>query len=141
MAKSAPPTVHTVFTRTSATYDAARAKLIPPYDRFYSTAVGLLPFDPANQVRILDLGAGTGLLSAFIREKFPNAPLDLVEIAYSMLDRARQRLGTDRTTYAVSDCASHPLEGHWHAIVSALSIHHLSAPSQRDLFRHIYSAL
>src|ERR1700751_2722618 len=111
MAKSAPPTVHTVFTRTSATYDAARAKLIPPYDRFYSTAVGLLPFDPANQVRILDLGAGTGLPPPFTREKFPNQHPPLVHTAPSMPARPRQRLGTDRTTYAVSDYASHPLEG------------------------------
>lgn len=141
MRNFAPPTAHTVFTQTAATYDAARAKLIPPYDRFYSTAVGLLLFDPADQVRILDLGAGTGLLSAFIREKFPTAHLHLVDITDSMLDLARQRLGTDRTTYAVSDYASQPIDGKWHAVVSALSIHHLGHPSKRDLFRHIYSAL
>lgn len=141
MRKPAPPTAHTVFTRTSATYDAARAKLIPPYDRFYSTAVSLLPFDPDAEIRILDLGAGTGLLAAFIREKFPNAHLHLVDIADSMLDLARQRLRSDRTTYSISDYASQPIEGQWHAIVSALSIHHLIDPSKRDLFRRIYSAL
>jgi tRNA (cmo5U34)-methyltransferase len=131
----------TVFDRSSATYDAARVKLIPPYERFYSTAVALLPFNPDSEIRILDLGAGTGLLSAFIREKFPNAHLHLVDLSDAMLERARQRLGANRSTYAVSDYGSGPIEGQWDAIVSALSIHHIPDPAKRALFPRIYTAL
>jgi tRNA (cmo5U34)-methyltransferase len=135
------PSAQTVFDRTAATYDDARAKLIPLYDRFYSTTVALLPFNPAAEIRILDLGAGTGLLSAFIREKFPNAHLRLVDIAEAMLNRARQRLGSENVEYTVSDYGSQPIEGQWNAIVSALSIHHLTDPAKQDLFRRIYAAL
>ena len=135
------PTAETVFNRTAATYDAARAKLIPPYERFYSTAVALLPFASEAEIRILDLGAGTGLLSAFVREQFPNARLRLVDIADSMLDRARQRLGAERIEYVVSDYGSQPIDGEWDAIVSALSIHHLTDESKRSLFPRIHSAL
>ncbi len=137
---------HTVFFNTAATYDKTRAKLIPPYDRFYSTAVSLIPFEPESPIRVLDLGAGTGLLSAFVRDRFPNAHLHLIDLAPSMLDRARQRLGTRNITYAVSDYGSQPLprpiRGHqWHAIVSSLSIHHLADSAKQSLFRYIYSAL
>ena len=142
-------TAQTVFHSTAATYDAARARLIPPYDRFYATAVSLIPFAPDSPIRILDLGAGTGLLSAFIRERFPNAHLHLVDLVPSMLDRARQRLGDNNITYTAADyaagCDTDPLrsspEGPFHAIVSALSIHHLTDPAKQQLFRRIHSAL
>lgn len=140
-----PSTAQTVFHRTAATYDAARARLIPCYDRFYATAVSLIPFAPDEPIRILDLGAGTGLLSAFIRERFPNAHLHLVDLVPSMLDRARQRLGENNITYSAADYATEPLpaspHGPWHAIVSALSIHHLTDEAKQQLFRRIHSAL
>jgi len=130
-----------VFDQTAATYDAARAKLIPPYERFYSTAVELLPFDREAEIRALDLGAGTGLLSAFVREQFPNARLQLVDMTESMLDRARQRLGSERVEYVISDYGAQPMSGEWDAIVSALSIHHLTDEAKRGLFPRIYTAL
>jgi tRNA (cmo5U34)-methyltransferase len=135
------PSARTVFDRASATYDAARSKLIPPYERFYSTAVTLLPFEPDSEIHVLDLGAGTGLLSAFVREKFRNAQLYLVDLSDLMLDRARQRLGTNRVEYAVCDYASEPIQGQWDAIVSALSVHHIADPAKRALFPRIYAAL
>jgi tRNA (cmo5U34)-methyltransferase len=140
-----PSTAHTVFHRTAATYDAARARLIPCYDHFYATAVSLIPFAPDAPIRILDLGAGTGLLSAFIRERFPSAHLHLVDLVPSMLDRARQRLGDNNITYSAADYATAPLpvspDGPWHAIISALSIHHLTDEAKQQLFRRIHSAL
>ncbi|MGH9588320.1 MAG: class I SAM-dependent methyltransferase [Acidobacteriaceae bacterium] len=131
----------TVFERTAATYDASRERLIPPYERFYGTAVALLPFKREAEIRMLDLGAGTGLLSAFVRERFPKARLTLVDIAESMLERARQRLGNDGAEYAVYDYGSEGISGEWDAVVSALSIHHLKDEAKRDLFRRIHAAL
>jgi tRNA (cmo5U34)-methyltransferase len=135
------PNAKAVFDQTAATYDAARARLIPPYERFYSTAVELLPFDGEAEIRVLDLGAGTGLLSAFVRERFPNARLRLVDMTESMLERARQRLGQERVDYVLSDYGTEPIRGEWDAIVSALSIHHLTDEAKRGLFPRIHAAL
>jgi tRNA (cmo5U34)-methyltransferase len=133
--------VQSVFDRTSATYDAARARLIPPYEHFYRVAVELLPFEASASPQILDLGAGTGLLSAFIRDRFSTAHLHLVDIATTMLEQARVRLGSENIEYALSDYGVEPITGGWDAIVSALSIHHLSDDAKRDLFHRAYSAL
>ncbi len=135
------PSAQSVFNRTAATYDAARARLIPPYDRFYATAVALLPFERSAEIRVLDLGAGTGLLSAFIREQFPNARLMLVDVSESMLERARRRLGNKRAGFAVYDYGRMPFIGEWDAIVSAHSIHHLEDDAKRSLFRRVHDAL
>ena len=52
--------------------DRARRKLVPCFDDFYRTALELLPFAPDASFEVLDLGAGTGLLSAMIAAAFPN---------------------------------------------------------------------
>jgi tRNA (cmo5U34)-methyltransferase len=74
------------FDRAAPGYDAARRKLVPCFDKFYGWAVGLLPFWGADPIRVLDLGAGTALLSAWILDAFPNAQLRLVDISAPMLD-------------------------------------------------------
>jgi tRNA (cmo5U34)-methyltransferase len=133
--------VEAVFTRTAATYDEARAKLIPCYSDFYGTAVKLLPFSTAEPVHILDLGAGTGILSAWIRQRFPVAELRLVDFSEAMLSQARERLGGEHVEFELSDFTRDPLHGPCDAIVSALAIHHLPDEAKRKLFFSVFSAL
>src|SRR5436305_994263 len=85
-----------VFNNTAATYDADRAKLIPCFNRFYQVAVSLIP---ATADHILDLGAGTGLLSAFVRARFPDAYLHMIDNSEPMLAKARERLQGDQETH------------------------------------------
>ena len=128
-----------VFDRTAATYDADRAKLIPCFEPFYRWAVDLIPPTALN---ILDLGAGTGLLSAFVRERFPKANIRLMDNSEPMLARARERLGDDpRVTYDVGDYTVSPLGTGLDAIVSALSIHHLKDAAKKSLFPRLQGAL
>ncbi len=72
--------------------DRARRKLVPCFDDFYRTALELLPFAPDAHFEVLDLGAGTGLLSAMIAAAFPKARLTLFDLTPEMLMIARARL-------------------------------------------------
>src|SRR5271167_4060784 len=83
--------VKDAFGLTAREYDRARRQLVPCFDDFYRSAVEALPFAPNAAPEILDLGAGTGLLSGFIAAAFPHARLTLLDIAPEMLDRARER--------------------------------------------------
>ena len=83
------------------TYDRASRKLVPCFDDFYRTALDLLPFAPDARFEVLDLGAGTGLLSAMIAEMFPKAQLTLFDLTPEMLTIARQRLEATRQTRAL----------------------------------------
>ncbi|MFO1105495.1 MAG: class I SAM-dependent methyltransferase [Amaricoccus sp.] len=136
-------TVSSTFDRHAADYDAMRRRLIPCFDAFYGTLIALLAeagLPPAP--RILDLGAGTGLLSALVLERFPDAALHLVDASPGMLDRARQRFaGRTGIGFAVADMAGTDLGGPWDAIVSALAIHHLDDAGKRALFGRIRRAL
>jgi tRNA (cmo5U34)-methyltransferase len=91
---------------------------------------------------ILDIGAGTGLLSTFLLEKFPDARLTLMDISENMLDEARKRFATrSGTEYVVCDYSRSELGGPYDIICSALSIHHLLPEDKCRLFQRIFSAL
>ena len=123
-------------------YDESRRRLIPCYDLFYATAAELA----ARTVKttsplILDLGAGTGLLSEFIMQKFPSASLNLLDESAEMLSKAQLRLEKYNPKIFVQPMTTPLPIGGVHAIISSLAIHHLTDEDKRDLFRRIFQAL
>jgi tRNA (cmo5U34)-methyltransferase len=120
-------------------YDAPRRRLVPDFDRFYGTAAELVAGLGLAEPEVLDLGAGTGLLSAAVREAVPGARLTLLDGAAPMLAVARQRLGDAPTL--VADLTDELPAGPFDAVVSALAIHHLDDAATRDLFRRIRAVL
>ncbi len=132
--------VKSVFDGAASIYDQTRRQLIPCFDLFYSTAVELVPED-AKQV--LDLGAGTGLLSSLVLDHCPSAVVTLADISTEMLEQARNRLRAyeSRCVFAAGDYQAGLPEGPFDAVVSALSIHHLEAAAKRSLFQRIFERL
>jgi tRNA (cmo5U34)-methyltransferase len=121
-------------------YDAERRRLLPCFDAFYAAAVEAVGLVGRPPRRVLDLGAGTGLLAGFVAHAFPAAELTLLDGAAAMLAQARERLG-ERASYVLGDLAGPLPEGPWGAVVSALAIHHLDDPGKRDLFARLRAAL
>jgi tRNA (cmo5U34)-methyltransferase len=136
MTDSAPAT----FDAHAADYDAPRRRLIPPFDAFYGTAVDALELLGRPPRRVLDLGAGTGMLAARVAARYPDAELVLTDGAPAMLEQARDALG-DRAEIHVADLADPLPGGGFDAVVSALAIHHLDDAGKRDLFARVRAAL
>jgi tRNA (cmo5U34)-methyltransferase len=124
-------------------YDRARRKLVPCFDDFYRTALELLPFAPADRFELLDLGAGSGLLSAMIAEAFPKARLTLFDVTPEMLMIARQRLKPlgKRVKFVTADFAAAAPSKSYDAVVSALALHHLPDSGKRHLFADVFKYL
>ncbi|MEA5098756.1 MAG: class I SAM-dependent methyltransferase [Burkholderiaceae bacterium] len=131
------------FDASASTYDGTRRQLIPCFDEFYGSALALMPFRPEDRFRVLDLGAGTGLFSALVLDRFPKAQLTLVDIAEAMLSKARERFAgvSGQCEFVVEDYSTAPLPGRFDVVVSALSIHHLTNSLKATLFRRIYDVL
>jgi tRNA (cmo5U34)-methyltransferase len=132
-----------VFDRTASTYDKDRARLIPGCDNFYRWAVDLIP---RRAKRILELGAGSGILSALVRARFPQSELHLMDFSGPMLDLARERfapasLVDAKLTFVEADYVVEPLPQENCAIVSSLSIHHIEDEDKRALVKKAYAAL
>jgi tRNA (cmo5U34)-methyltransferase len=121
-------------------YDAPRRRLVPDFDRFYGTAAELVADLGREEPAVLDLGAGTGLLSAAVRDAAPGARLTLLDGARPMLAVARRRLGPGPEVLA-GDLRDALPAGPFDAVVSALAIHHLSDEEKQDLFARIRDVL
>lgn len=133
--------VKEAFDAAATTYDALRRQLIPCFDDYYGTVGRLMPFGPDDSAEVLDLGSGTGLLTAILREQFPAARFTLIDISDEMLAKARERFAGKDVRIIVGDYSREPIAGQFDAIVSALSIHHLTDEDKAALFHRIFEAL
>jgi tRNA (cmo5U34)-methyltransferase len=131
-----------VFDHAAADYDRTRRLYIPCFDDFYGTALALIPYQPDDEFEILDLGAGTGLLSALASNVFPKAHFTLADISDEMLSKARERFARRAEfSYQRVDYINEPLTGQYDVIVSALSLHHVEHADLPGVFQKIYGAL
>lgn len=123
-------------------YDANRKKFIPCFDDYYENTTKFIVSNITKPKRVLDLGAGTGLLSYFWYQQCPSSEYVLVDIADEMLNVARKRFyGIDSISYQISDYSKELPDGDFDVIVSALSIHHLEDKEKIKLFAQIYDKL
>ncbi|NBD24001.1 class I SAM-dependent methyltransferase [Paenibacillus glycinis] len=133
--------VRSTFDASANGYDAQRRKLIPCFDDFYGTAVSLA-VTGAQEPRILDLGAGTGLLASMLLQKHPEARLTLVDLSDNMLAVAKERFGGQPDiAYVCQDYTSYSAEGEYDLIVSGLSIHHLSDEGKQAVYGQAFANL
>jgi tRNA (cmo5U34)-methyltransferase len=124
------------------TFDTLRRQLIPSFELIYEAAVRTVAATVQTSPRVLDLGAGTGLLSAAILRDLPEARVVLVDRSDLMLTQARGRFASQEGVTVQTGDLTDPLpEGQFDAVVSGLAIHHLSHTDKRDLFRRIREAL
>ncbi|HEX2036580.1 MAG TPA: methyltransferase domain-containing protein [Chloroflexota bacterium] len=135
--------VRALFDAGADAYDGARRRLVPCFDDFYRTAVELIPFESDAPLRVLDLGAGTGLLSAMIADAYPRATLTLVDLSPAMLALARERFAgsSHAVRFEILDYATTPIATGLDVVVSALSIHHLEDEQKQSLYRRCFEAI
>jgi tRNA (cmo5U34)-methyltransferase len=136
--------VRDAFDNSARHFDRLRRRLVPRFDDFYGSVLELLEDNLCDEpVHFLDLGAGTGLLSELVLDQFPQATLTAIDIAERMVEQARTRLARfgDRVRFVVSDYTGIDLPKPTKAVISALSIHHLTDPEKRKLFRRIHDTL
>ena len=135
--------IEALFDEAAAGYDRARRQLVPGLDGFYGAALESVPFARDAQIRVLDLGAGTGLLSSMVAGRFPRSRVTLVDLSVEMLRVARRRFpeANGRFEFRNMDYARKPLPSGYDLVVSALSIHHLTHGDKRELFEKVHDAL
>jgi len=123
------------------TYDSERRRLVPCFEELYGTTADLVSRCVGPNPRVLDLGAGTGILSATILERVPSARLTLLDASAAMLRRAEARLAQSQPKILLRSLAAELPPGPFDAVVSALAIHHLSDEEKRLLYGRILKVL
>jgi tRNA (cmo5U34)-methyltransferase len=129
------------FDSIAENYDRQRRQLIPCYDDFYRITTDLATDGPPGP-RVLDLGAGTGLMTWHILKKRPGAECTLVDFAEEMLNVAKKRFaGQSNVRYVTGDYRTVDLGTGYDIIVSSLSIHHLDDRDKEGLYHRLYGLL
>ncbi|GAA6357138.1 class I SAM-dependent methyltransferase [Parabacteroides distasonis] len=123
-------------------YDKQRKSLIPCFDDFYGIAIENLVLKNEEPV-LMDIGAGTGLFSAMVLQKYPLAHIELIDISNEMLQMAKQRLGAypNVKTNKININDIHLANKQYDAVISSLAIHHLEDNNKINLYRKIYQGL
>ncbi|HXQ93688.1 MAG TPA: class I SAM-dependent methyltransferase [Thermoplasmata archaeon] len=131
------------FDREAAGYDRTAAETMPGYDELHQTLLWGIPFAPTRRIRVLELGVGTGTLTARLMARFPHAELVGIDLSRRMIALGRTKLKRykDRVTLVQGDLAEFPSDGRYDAVVSSLAIHHLEDRAKWRLFRKVRESL
>ncbi len=130
------------FDQISKVYDENRRKFIPCFDDYYLTTARFLSSSISSPRTILDLGAGTGLLSKFLHDEFPDAKFLLVDVSEKMLEVAKKRFeGIPNLEFSVLDYTRNLPARKFDLVASALSIHHLEEDEKESLYRNVFQNL
>jgi tRNA (cmo5U34)-methyltransferase len=123
-------------------YDVQIRRLIPHYDEMLETAVEVLAALAPGQANVLDLGGGTGALSAAILDGLPGVRVTVLDVDPAMLAEARRRLLRFGERVAVQEGSFlEPLPAS-DAVVASLALHHVhELPAKTELYRRIRDAL
>jgi tRNA (cmo5U34)-methyltransferase len=123
-------------------YDVAIRRFIPHYDDMLATGVELLRALAPPDARVLDLGGGTGALSAAVLGKLPEARVTVLDVDAAMLEEARRRLARfgERVEFREGSFLD-PLPPA-DAVTASLALHHVhDLDAKTDVYRAIHSAL
>lgn len=130
------------FNMIAEEYDGNRRKFIPCFDDFYESTTKFIVSNINIPKRIIDLGAGTGLLTYFWYQQCPDSEYVLVDIADEMLNVARKRFNSiGNISYQVMNYIDKLPDTTYDTVISALSIHHLEDEDKIKLFSRIYDSL
>jgi SAM-dependent methyltransferase len=107
----------------------------------------LLPFGSADEFTFLDLGAGTGAASRVILEHYQHATAILADFSDEMMGAGERELApfAGRYRYVEFDLTGGPwpdgIPAAVDAIVTSMSVHHLTDERKRGLFGEIFAHL
>lgn len=130
-----------------AGYLSERSHFIPDRPRQLEVLLRVVRSNDRHPTRILDLGAGDGILLECYLDAFPEATGVAVDFSPVMLEKARQRLCRfgARVTVAEGDLGSPDwlakVDSPIDVVVSGLAIHHLTDDRKRALYREIFGLL
>ena len=135
-------TVSDYFRDYAPQYDSFTLRAMPRYQEMLEEIVRCLP-DRASD--ILELGCGTGSLTALLARHYPSSAITAIDASAEMIELARDRLGSlavpdKQVTFVESFFEELDLpEGAYDLIASNMSLHHIV--DKGSFYRRLHASL
>jgi tRNA (cmo5U34)-methyltransferase len=135
-------TVTNFYNQLSTEYTQLIAKCVPKYDEMLYNLFCYLPKD-FKPKKILDLGCGTGNLTALVLAKFPDADIYALDISPEILNQCKERFKDHNNIFYVEQGFENLTfdDNYFDLIVSSIAIHHINDDAKVNLYRKIYDVL
>ena len=128
------------------TYQRIAAIAVPYRAEQIAAMLTLLPFNPGDRFRVVELGSGEGRLAAAVMEAYPQARVMALDGSAAMRETSRERLAVYGDRFEVGEFDL--LDDSWwphldgaQVVLSSLVVHHLDGPGKRRLFQEAQSRL
>lgn len=128
------------FQKWAKEYDISeREKMIPGFYDFYGAVVDMV----SQKRNIMELGTGTGMLTELILASYPDVRINGIDLTNEMLIQAEKKLRKykDRLSLKSGDFNTIHFGNNYDAVVSSLSIHHLTSNDKKKLYKKIFNSL
>jgi tRNA (cmo5U34)-methyltransferase len=123
-------------------YDETIRAFIPGYERMLATVVHWLEGQVPSGGLVVDLGAGTGGLSAAILDALPDVRVQLVDVDPDMLEIAARRCSAYAGRFELRRARFEDDLPRSDAVVASLALHHVETHAEkRDLYEAIFNSL
>lgn len=116
-------------------FDDVILKLIPDYKEMVNAIVISIPFECNKEIKIIDLGCGTGTIALELKRKYPRAKITCVDLAENMIQMAKTKLkGYSDIEYYIKDFYDFRFDKRYDVVVSSLALHHLVTDRDKFMF-------
>jgi len=119
-------------------YDTLLPLVIPRWEVFYETVAGYIPSDSR---RVLELGSGTGILTAMIRELVSGCDIICLDRNPEMLAVARRKPALQGVTFVERDIMEKWPQGPFDAVVTTQCLFSFSSDQRASIIAEAYRHL
>lgn len=118
---------------------------VPEYDEvhktFMETKKMLTENITVNPIKVIDLGAGTGLELIEFFKKYPNSKVKAIDLTQEMLDKIKERDFRDKVDIVCGDFFECDFGKDNDVIMSTSALHHFLYKDKIRLYKKIYDSL
>ncbi|SFS07515.1 class I SAM-dependent methyltransferase [Anaeromicropila populeti] len=132
------------FNKRSSEYDKIIHEVIAYYDTMIKNMGFFMPFRREDEIKVLDLGCGTGNTSKMILEFFPNASIDAYDLAINSVNTYNKRFEDYNAHACIGDLRDEAIykADYYDCVVSSLAIHHLPTDKEKySVYKNSFKTL
>ena len=135
-------TVQEHFAKQASEYEQLMVKLVPNYVEQHEIISDLLPSNSDN-LKVLDLGCGNGVLSEIVFRKIPNAHIVGFDLTAEMLQAYSEKLATYKGKFETiqGDFRDGGIGEKYDIVLAGLSLHHLTWEERERFYQVIFNSM